>query len=69
MPFRFDSSHWRRRAAEIRALAEGTKNQSAKQLMLRVAEDYEQLASRTGSLRPPPAAAQDSFKDMDGADR
>jgi hypothetical protein len=68
MPFRYDSSHWRRRAAEIRALAEGT-NQSAKQLMLRVAEDYEQLASRVGSPRPSPAAEQDSFKDMDGADR
>ena len=46
MPFRYDPKHWRDRAEEIRRLARDTKNQSVKQQMLRIADEYEELASQ-----------------------
>ena len=41
-----DPKHWRYRAEEARALAEKLTDPEAKQLMLKVAADYEQLAKR-----------------------
>ena len=41
-----DPKHWRHRAAEARAMAEGLTDPEAKQRMLKVAADYEKLAKR-----------------------
>jgi len=38
--------YWLQRAKEMRTLTEGMGDDTAKQKMLRVAEDYEQLAKR-----------------------
>jgi len=39
-----DPTHWRGRAEEMRALAEQKGESVSKQMMLRIAEDYERLA-------------------------
>jgi hypothetical protein len=41
-----DPEHWRRRAVEMRVLAENATDVSARETMLRIAEDYEELARR-----------------------
>ena len=41
-----DPGHWLQRAKEMRTLSEGVGDDTAKQKMLRVAEDYEELAER-----------------------
>ena len=41
-----DPNHWRGRAAEMRTLAEGIEDIVVREMMLRIAEDYEQLAIR-----------------------
>ena len=56
MPFRSDSKHWRDRAEEMRRLASDMENHGVKQMMLRIAAEYDELAvwiakspsSRTG---------------------
>ena len=50
MPFRYDSKYWHERAHETRRIAEGMRNQAAKQTMLRIADGYDQLAARTKGI-------------------
>jgi hypothetical protein len=41
-----DPKHWRDRAEEDRTLAEQMTDETSKQMMLRIAADYETLAER-----------------------
>ena len=41
-----DPEHWRRRAEESRVLAEQINDETSKQMMLRIADDYDRLAVR-----------------------
>ena len=36
--------HWRKHADEARSLANGTKDEISKQIMLQIADEYERLA-------------------------
>jgi hypothetical protein len=42
-----DPKYWRGRAAEIRALAEGLKDEVAKRMLEAAAADYDRLAARS----------------------
>ena len=48
MPASFinDPKHWRDRAEEMRTLAEAMKDQISREMVLRIAQDYEKLAQR-----------------------
>ena len=41
-----DAKHWRDRAAEMRVLSVGMKDFEARTLMLKLANDYDELADR-----------------------
>jgi hypothetical protein len=41
-----DSKHWRDRAAEMRVLADGYRDEEAASIMCRLADDYDKLADR-----------------------
>jgi hypothetical protein len=41
-----DPEHWRQRAEEARVLAEQMNDETSKQMMLRIADDYDKLAVR-----------------------
>jgi hypothetical protein len=42
-----DPAHWLKRAKEMRALADGIADPKAKERMIRIAEEYEQLAKQS----------------------
>ena len=44
--FTNDPAHWRHRAEEMRTLAEGMSSSETRQIMMRIATDYERLAER-----------------------
>ena len=46
MPFRDDPDHWRERAAQVRALATQSNDLDAMSIMLRLADDYDEVADR-----------------------
>jgi hypothetical protein len=50
-----DPEHWRKRAKDMRALANEIKDPLSKETMLRIADDYERLAKRAAerASRPP----------------
>jgi hypothetical protein len=41
-----DPEHWRQRAAELRLIAESTRDADARATLLRIVADYERLARR-----------------------
>jgi hypothetical protein len=41
-----DPEHWRQRAEEVRVLAEQMNTERTKKMMLKIADDYDQLAVR-----------------------
>jgi hypothetical protein len=41
-----DAHHWRDRAAEMRAIADGYHSEEAAKIMNRLADDYDKLADR-----------------------
>jgi hypothetical protein len=46
-----DPTHWRERAAQMRTLADMSKDEETKNLMLKLASDYDKLADRADALR------------------
>ena len=57
-PMLLDAQHWRTRAQEIRALAQGITDLESKRTMLRIADDYELLAKRADERAASNGAAQ-----------
>ena len=53
MPFHYDPKHWRDRAEDMRRLASDARSESARQMMLRIADDYDRLA-RGAETEPAP---------------
>ena len=44
-----DPEHWRRRTEESSVLAEQMNDETSKQMMLRIADDYDMLAVRAAT--------------------
>jgi hypothetical protein len=43
-----DPKHWRERGEQLRSVAAGVNDPDAKEQLLKLADDYEKLASRRG---------------------
>jgi len=46
-----DPKHWRQRAIEARALADGLSDEISRRMMLQIADDYDKLAERAEQRR------------------
>jgi hypothetical protein len=46
-----DPKRWRRRAQKARDLAERMNDETSKKLMLRIADDYDEIAVRAAAIR------------------
>jgi hypothetical protein len=53
-----DPEHWRARAEEMRRLAEDINDAATKEMMLRIARDYENLAVRAEARSKCPPKAE-----------
>jgi hypothetical protein len=49
VPLFSDPEHWRRRAEEARALAEQMASEQHRKMMLKIADDYDDLAVRAAT--------------------
>ena len=49
MPHRYDPAHWRERAAQMRLLASEMNDPEAGAVMLKLANDYDNLADRAAN--------------------
>lgn len=52
-----NSDHWRKRAGEMRRLAQIIVRPKPKEMVLRLAEDYERLAEQAAERMKKPAAS------------
>ena len=66
MRFRYNPSHWRERAAQMRALAVDTQDREAAALMLKLAEDYDKLADRVRILAQDQLQSKKNYSGGDG---
>jgi hypothetical protein len=62
MPSRYDPKYWRDRAEEMRRLASNANDEDAKQTMLRIADDYDELASRSAKTEPAPGSQRSAME-------
>ena len=53
-----DPKHWRERGEQLRTLAEGLNDPDAKEQLLKLADDYERLASRAVERTANPGTAK-----------
>jgi hypothetical protein len=56
MTTRLGAKHWRERAEETRVLAEQMTGEEARHAMMRVADDYDQIADHDEAAEPERAA-------------